>query len=140
MLPIAMTLINIIAGAIYTKGFSFKEKAQIYGMALVFLVILYNSPSGLVLYWTMNNVFSLIKKYFLQTQESAQSFLHFLLYGSYALYSLSSHKKIRQNHDFYPASHGNFSQIFLHHTFRIKRKPYPCFLQVLFRLRFYVES
>ncbi len=64
ILPIAMTLINIIAGAIYTKGFPFKEKLQIYGMALIFLVLLYKSPSGLVLYWTMNNVFSLIKNIF----------------------------------------------------------------------------
>ena len=64
VLPIAMTLINIAAGAIYTKGFPFKEKAQIYGMALLFLVILYNSPAGLVLYWTMNNVFSLVKNIF----------------------------------------------------------------------------
>ena len=44
ILPIAMTAINIIAGAIYTKGFATKEKVQIYGMALVFLVLLYNSP------------------------------------------------------------------------------------------------
>ena len=64
ILPIAMTLINIIAGAIYTKGFAFKDKAQIYGMALLFLVILYTSPAGLVLYWTMNNVFSLVKNIF----------------------------------------------------------------------------
>ena len=64
VLPIAMTLINIAAGAIYTKGFPFKEKAQIYGMALLFLVLLYNSPAGLVLYWTMNNVFSLVKNIF----------------------------------------------------------------------------
>ena len=64
ILPIAMTIINIIAGAIYTKGFPFKEKLQIYGMALIFLVILYSSPAGLVLYWTMNNIFSLIKNIF----------------------------------------------------------------------------
>lgn len=64
ILPIAMTIINIIAGAIYTKGFKLKDKVQIYGMALVFLVILYSSPSGLVLYWTMNNVFSLVKNVF----------------------------------------------------------------------------
>ncbi|WP_228378566.1 hypothetical protein [Treponema endosymbiont of Eucomonympha sp.] len=32
-------------------------------MALVFLVLLYNSPAGLVLYWTVNNVFSLAKIY-----------------------------------------------------------------------------
>lgn len=64
ILPIAMTLINIIAGAIYTKGFKAKDKIQIYAMALIFLVILYDSPAGLVLYWTMNNVFSLVKNIF----------------------------------------------------------------------------
>lgn len=61
VLPIAMTLINLISGAIYTKGFNAKERVKLYAMALVFLVLLYNSPSGLVLYWTMNNVFSLGK-------------------------------------------------------------------------------
>ena len=77
VLPIAMTLINIIAGAIYTKGFSFKEKAQIYGMALIFLVILYNSPCGLVLYWTMNNVFSLIKNIFYKLKNPLKVFYIF---------------------------------------------------------------
>lgn len=64
LLPILMTGINCIAGAIYTKGFALREKVQIYGMALVFLVLLYNSPSALVLYWTMNNVLSLVKNIF----------------------------------------------------------------------------
>lgn len=61
ILPIAMTLINCVAGAIYAKGFSFREHIQLYGMAGIFLILLYNSPSGLVLYWTMNNIFSLLK-------------------------------------------------------------------------------
>ena len=74
VLPIAMTMINIVAGAIYTKGFSVRDKAQIYGMALVFLVILYNSPAGLVLYWTMNNVFSLIKNIFYKLKNPAKAF------------------------------------------------------------------
>ena len=74
VLPIAMTLINIVAGAIYTKGFALKDKLQIYGMALVFLVILYNSPAGLVLYWTMNNVFSLIKNIFYKLKNPAKAF------------------------------------------------------------------
>ena len=74
VLPLAMTLINIVAGAIYTKGFKFKDKAPIYGMALIFLVILYNSPSGLVLYWTMNNVFSLIKNIFYKLKNPLKSF------------------------------------------------------------------
>lgn len=66
VLPILMTLANIISGIIYTKGFSFREKAQVYVLALVFLVLLYNSPSGLVLYWTMNNVYSLLKNVFMK--------------------------------------------------------------------------
>lgn len=64
VLPILMTLINCIAGAIYAKGHGAKEHIQLYLMALVFLVILYNSPSGLVLYWTGNNLLSLVKNIF----------------------------------------------------------------------------
>ena len=61
LLPILMTLVNVISSAIYLKGFPLKSKIQIYGMALFFLVFLYTSPSGLVFYWTLNNVFSLGK-------------------------------------------------------------------------------
>lgn len=61
ILPILMTVINIASGMIYTKGAPVKEKLQLYGVALVFLILLYNSPSGLVLYWTLNNVFSLVR-------------------------------------------------------------------------------
>ncbi len=61
ILPIIMTVINIISGALYTKGFPLKEKLQLYIMAALFLALLYTSPAGLVLYWTMNNVFSLFK-------------------------------------------------------------------------------
>lgn len=61
VLPILMTAINIVSGAIYTKGFPLKDKVQLYLMAIVFLFLLYTSPSALVLYWTFNNVFSLVK-------------------------------------------------------------------------------
>lgn len=61
ILPILMTMINLIAGFIYSKGAELRLKIQIAITALIFLVLLYNSPSGLVLYWTMNNLFSLIK-------------------------------------------------------------------------------
>jgi len=61
VMPLLMTAINLISGFIYTKEFAFKDKLQLYVLAGVFLVILYQSPSGLVLYWTMNNLFSLFK-------------------------------------------------------------------------------
>ena len=56
-----MTVINIIAGFIYAKKGQIKEKIKLIIIALVFLVLLYNSPSGLVFYWTLNNLFSLCK-------------------------------------------------------------------------------
>ena len=61
LLPIAMTLINCISGAVYTRGHSVREKVQVYLLAGIFLVLLYDAPSGLVLYWTCNNIFSLLK-------------------------------------------------------------------------------
>lgn len=63
-LPIIMTLINVVSSAIYLKGFPLKTKIQLYAMAAFFLVFLYNSPAGLVFYWTLNNVFSLFKNIF----------------------------------------------------------------------------
>lgn len=63
-LPILMTLINIVSSSIYLKGFPRKTKVQLYAMAIFFLVFLYTSPSGLVFYWTLNNLFSFFKNIF----------------------------------------------------------------------------
>jgi membrane protein insertase Oxa1/YidC/SpoIIIJ len=73
LLPILMTIINIAASIIYIKNFntshsSLKEKVQLFGVAVVFLVLLYNSPSALVLYWTFNNLFSLVKNILQKTK------------------------------------------------------------------------
>ncbi len=78
ILPILMTLINFVSGAIYTKGAPVKEKIQLYGVALVFLVLLYNSPSGLVIYWILNNLFSLFKNIVLKTKHPAK-ILHIII-------------------------------------------------------------
>jgi len=74
ILPILMTIINIVSGIIYSKGFALKEKIQIYGMSVLFLVLLYNSPAALVLYWTCNNIFSLLKNIILKLKNSALVF------------------------------------------------------------------
>ncbi len=66
IMPILMTVINIASGLIYAKDLPLKDKIQLFGMAGIFLVLLYGSPSGLVLYWTMNNVFSLLKNIFMK--------------------------------------------------------------------------
>ena len=61
LLPILMTIINIWASYVYTEKLSKSEKFQLYITAIVFLFLLYTSPSGLVFYWTCNNIFSLFK-------------------------------------------------------------------------------
>lgn len=61
LLPVLMTAINVVSSAIYLKGFPLKTKIQLYGMAAFFLVFLYTSPACLVFYWTLNNLFSLVK-------------------------------------------------------------------------------
>lgn len=61
LLPVLMTLLNVVSTAVYTKGAPRKEKLQAYALAALFLVLLYNSPSGLVLYWTCNQIFSIGK-------------------------------------------------------------------------------
>ena len=61
VLPVLMTIINLISSAIYTRGASLKTKIQLYAMAGIFLVLLYSSPAGLTMYWTLNNLFSLVK-------------------------------------------------------------------------------
>lgn len=69
LLPILMTLINIVSSMIYSKDAPMKTKVQLIGMAAIFLVFLYKSPSGLVFYWTLNNLFSLLKNIFMKLKN-----------------------------------------------------------------------
>ena len=61
LMPVLMTVINLVSSLIYAKSLSTGEKGKLIFVALLFLVLLYNSSSGLVFYWTMNNLYSLIK-------------------------------------------------------------------------------
>lgn len=70
VLPVIMTLINLISCIIFTKGSLLKTKIQLYGMAVFFLFFLYTSPSGLVFYWTLNNAFSLVKTIFYKLRHA----------------------------------------------------------------------
>lgn len=78
ILPVLMTLVNVISSAIYLKGFPMKTKIQLYAMAMFFFVFLYTSPSGLVFYWTLNNVFSLVKTIFYKL-KNPQKVLNILM-------------------------------------------------------------
>ena len=61
VLPFIMTAVNLVSAYIFTKNLTRKTKFQLYGMACFFLIFLYASPAGLVFYWTLNNIFNLVK-------------------------------------------------------------------------------
>lgn len=72
VLPILMTVINLASALVYTHNMTRRDKMQLYGMAAVFLVLLYDAASGLVLYWTCNNIFSLGKNIVYSLLERVQ--------------------------------------------------------------------
>ena len=61
ILPILMTVVNLITVYFYTRLGDGSERKQMLVIAIAFLVLLFNLPAGLVLYWTMNNVFSFLR-------------------------------------------------------------------------------
>ena len=65
ILPIIMTVINIVAAHIYTSRTNPRTLISSINISLVFLLLLYTAPAALVLYWTCNNIFSLAKNYIL---------------------------------------------------------------------------
>jgi len=87
VLPVAMTLINCAAGAVYTHSLSVRDKIQVYGMAALFLILLYNSPAALVFYWTLNNVFSLVKNIFYKIKNPLKV-LYIIMCAAFSLFIL----------------------------------------------------
>jgi len=79
VLPVAMTLLNIGSTLIYTRGLHWRDKIQAYVLALVFLVLLYDSPSGLVMYWTCNQLFSLLKNVFMKVLRHPRGVLTIII-------------------------------------------------------------
>ncbi|WP_321368603.1 membrane protein insertase YidC [uncultured Draconibacterium sp.] len=61
VLPILMTVVNLLTAWFYTRNGNTAERKQMVIVAGAFLVLLFNLPSGLVLYWTMNNVFAFLR-------------------------------------------------------------------------------
>lgn len=72
LLPVLMTAINLVSGIIYTREASLREKIQVYGIAVLFLILLYGSPSGLVFYWILNQLFSLAKNIIMKSRHPSK--------------------------------------------------------------------
>lgn len=66
ILPILMTVCNLVAAIVYAssaknKDDELKNFIQLLLLSLFFMIVLYNAPSGLLIYWTTNNIYALIK-------------------------------------------------------------------------------
>ena len=73
ILPIAMTLINFASAIFMSSGEG--ERKQSFAVAIFFLILLYVSPSALVLYWTSNNFLNLARYFFLWAKENEVSLI-----------------------------------------------------------------
>lgn len=60
LLPFVMTGVNLIT-VFATPGFTARDRTQAIAIALLFLVMLYTAPSALLLYWTLNNVITMVR-------------------------------------------------------------------------------
>ena len=61
LMHFVMTGINLASAYVYSSSLSKKDQIQVYVIAGIFLVAIYFMPVALVLYWTINNIFSLVK-------------------------------------------------------------------------------
>jgi len=59
LLPILMTVINLLS-AWTTKTFARKDRIQAAVIAFLFLLLLYNAPSALLIFWACNNLWVLL--------------------------------------------------------------------------------
>ena len=81
-LPILMTVINLV-GVFFVKDFSRRDKMQASVIAFFFLILLYDMPSALLVYWTCNNLWttcailfgSAVPKIFATAQARLKKFL-----------------------------------------------------------------
>lgn len=62
LMPFVMTVVNILA-LITVPRFTRKNMFQGIFISLIFLVLLYSSPLGLLIYWTASNLFSLASNF-----------------------------------------------------------------------------
>ena len=109
IMPILMTVINLMSAAVYGKKLTGKEITQLVIMALLFLVLLYPSPSGLVLYWTMNNLFSLIKNIFHRTANPGRNFRLMIVGVFWGLFLFCIYTLIPQISNLFPFIKTNFT-------------------------------
>lgn len=60
VLPLVMTIVNVVT-VFSTSGFSRRDQIQAISIAILFLIVLYEAPAALLLYWTVNNLITCVR-------------------------------------------------------------------------------
>ena len=81
LLPIIMTLLNVISSIVYSRSFRLKDNTQAFVLAAVFLLFLYDRPSALLIYWSFNNFFSLVKNLIIEFSKKNKEKFCFVNFG-----------------------------------------------------------
>lgn len=84
ILPILMTVINIISVNIYMKNKTVATKLYSFSLAFIFFVLLYFSPASVVMYWLFNNSFSLLRNVWFYRKKQVW------VYASVLIFSIST--------------------------------------------------
>ena len=72
-LVIAMTILMVIQQRMTPMSMDPVQKKMMMAMPIVMLIFLYDLPSGLTLYWTVSNIFSIIQLRLQQRSGNVQS-------------------------------------------------------------------
>jgi YidC/Oxa1 family membrane protein insertase len=69
ILPIVMTATTYLQQKMTTGDGGGQQQKMLMMMPLVFIVIFWNMPSGLVLYWTLQNVLQILNQWYINTRS-----------------------------------------------------------------------
>lgn len=69
VLPFIMTALNLTGAVFYTRRLSMTDQIQPLVLASAFLLLLYSAPAGLLLYWTFNSLFSVLRINFIDSRH-----------------------------------------------------------------------
>jgi len=78
LLPLLLFIISILGSYLIIKDKNLRLQNIL--LAFVFFVVLYNMPSGLVLYWILNNIFALINLTLIRKLLSTYNANNYLIY------------------------------------------------------------
>jgi YidC/Oxa1 family membrane protein insertase len=78
LLPILMTALTVLAARLQadtslSPALWQRQRLRLYAMAALFFVLLYTFPSGMVLYWTANNFWHLVRVLFDKLRRQPES-------------------------------------------------------------------